>query len=95
MKTCDWCNGRKYVYLIKHGRIKCPNCKETKVVHINEKSQILTTLLNKKSLIADFKQKILETDYSQTETVIVIRLIGDQKPVKMFVDSYNLSKEED
>lgn len=38
--------------------------------------------------------KIIQADYSQAEAVVVAHLTGDQKLMKMFVDSFGLSKEE-
>jgi DNA polymerase-1 len=38
--------------------------------------------------------KIIQADYSQAEAVVVAHLTGDQKLVKMFYDSFGLSKTE-
>ncbi len=38
--------------------------------------------------------KIIQADYSQAEAVVVAHLTGDQKLMKMFVDSFGLSKDE-
>jgi DNA polymerase I len=38
--------------------------------------------------------KIVQADYSQAEAVVVAHLTGNQKMIKMFYDSFGLSKEE-
>ena len=43
---------------------------------------------------ADPGWKIVQADYSQAEAVVVAHLTGDQKLIKMFYDSFGLSKTE-